>query len=595
MKNKINIPLEENLPTKENGLLKWFWFFTYPTRVHFFLIFISRFIRFFLVGLVPLFIGQMINVFESGQVFKDTWAFWQIFIILSVIQVGVLFDDMTIPYHRTLQAKICASFSLFCLNYMSKLPLSWHNQNGSGTKIQRIETAKKNLSNLVHFFALDICKDLGNIIGLLVSIYFMNAPLIFILLLVLYCIIYILVGWYFVSKSVVFVDSANKELEILSSKIYEFISSISILKLFNLKSYLQAKANESEDKILEANYNRGKVGFKKWFSLGLIAYVFFALSIILAFYSILDKKIEVSAFATIVLAMTNAKKILSGFTLLLNVFVVQKTSFLRIKETLTQKPENVDFKPFVNLDKKWKKISFENVGFVYKEENKKVFDNFNLTINQGERIGIVGSSGAGKSTLINLLMKQNLVDKGVIKIDGVDIKNIKQDRWLEEFAVVPQSVSLFNLSIEENILLNKKTSKAKFNKYIKLAYADEFVNEMPLKSQSIIGEKGVKLSGGQAQRIGIARALAKEANIMIFDEATSALDSQSEKYIQKAIDNSFANKTLVVIAHRLSTLKNMDRIIVLDKGKVAEIGSHKKLISKKGLYYKMWQAQYKDE
>lgn len=237
-------------------------------------------------------------------------------------------------------------------------------------------------------------------------------------------------------------------------------------------------------------------------------------------------------------------------------------------------------------------IEFKNVKFSY--DNKAVFRKLNLKIFAREKVGIVGASGSGKSTLINLLQRAYDIHGGQILIDGQDIAHVRQNSLHDEIALIPQDTSLFHRTISQNIAYGKQKAKQEeIEKAAKQAYADEFIRDLPKGYQTKVGEKGVKLSGGQRQRIAIARAILKNSPILILDEATSALDSEAETYIQKAMKNLMKNKTVIAIAHRLSTLKEMDRIIVLDKGKIVEEGRMDELLKTGGVFQKLWKMQKK--
>lgn len=260
-------------------------------------------------------------------------------------------------------------------------------------------------------------------------------------------------------------------------------------------------------------------------------------------------------------------------------------------DTLASDPEIVDSPKAQNIVFRKAEITFENMGFAYKNQNR-IFTNLNLTINPGEKIGLVGPSGSGKSTFIKLLARYYDVTDGAIKINGIDIRDIRQDSLHRAIAAIPQDVCLFNRSLYENIRYGR-TSATEKEVYIaaQKAAADEFINKFPKGYQTKVGDRGVILSGGERQRIAIARAILKNAPILVFDEATSALDSASEKYIQKSLSALMKNKTVIAIAHRLSTLREMDRILVIDNGKIIEEGSHQSLLRKKGAYYKLYNMQ----
>ncbi|WP_150304886.1 ABC transporter ATP-binding protein [Pseudomonas saliphila] len=236
-------------------------------------------------------------------------------------------------------------------------------------------------------------------------------------------------------------------------------------------------------------------------------------------------------------------------------------------------------------------IVFDNISYSY-PGNRPVFDGFSLRIEPDQKVGIVGPSGAGKSTLISLIQRLDDVQSGRILIGGQDVRNVSQDSLRGKIAVVPQETALFNRSIRENIRYGRPdASDDEVIAAARAAFCDAFIRELPQGYDTLVGERGVKLSGGQRQRLGIARAFLKNAPILLLDEATSALDSQSEAEIQVALNALVQNRTVIAVAHRLSTLSSFDRIIVLRNGKLMEEGSPQELRSRKGEFESLWRLQ----
>jgi ATP-binding cassette subfamily B protein len=237
-------------------------------------------------------------------------------------------------------------------------------------------------------------------------------------------------------------------------------------------------------------------------------------------------------------------------------------------------------------------VDFNRVTFTHDGADDALFDDFSVRIKPGEKVGLVGHSGSGKTTFTRLLLRFSDIQGGQILIDGQNITAVTQDNLRSRIAYVPQEPLLFHRTIRENIAYGQDRVDARSVIAVsKLAHADEFVGDLPKGYDTLVGERGVKLSGGQRQRIAIARAMLKNAPILLLDEATSALDSESEVLIQDALWKLMEGRTAIVIAHRLSTIQKMDRIIVLDAGKIVEEGSHKELLAKKGEYAKLWAHQ----
>jgi len=235
-------------------------------------------------------------------------------------------------------------------------------------------------------------------------------------------------------------------------------------------------------------------------------------------------------------------------------------------------------------------ITWSEVDFSFAEG--KVFSDFDLTIPGGQRLGLVGQSGAGKTTFVSLLLRQHALAGGAISIDGQDISAVTQDSLRQSIAIVPQEPALFHRTIKENILYGKSdATDDEVIEVAKKAQAHDFISALPEGYETMVGERGVKLSGGQKQRVAIARAMLKDAPILILDEATSALDSESEVAIQKALEILMEGRTVIAIAHRLSTLREMDRIIVLENGEIVEDGTHDSLAQGGGVYERLWNHQ----
>ncbi len=378
---------------------------------------------------------------------------------------------------------------------------------------------------------------------------------------------------------------------VLNATVHETLSGIRIAKAFNLEHYLQKRFRKDNEDLLAIQW--------KWIKiekltgpllavLGGIGFAFFANyggnQIFSAHVNGIDLLSVGIAFG---LLIDPVKKINA-----LNVsFQKALGAADRIFAMMDLKPAIVDASQAIELKSFSKEIRFSDVSFKY--DTEPVLQGIDLSVKKGEVIAFVGSSGAGKTTLVNLIPRFYDVSSGSILIDDMDVRRLTMASLRNQISIVAQDVFLFNDTLSANISYGKlETSRLEIIEAAKAAYAHEFIMRLPLNYDTIIGERGVKLSGGQRQRISIARALLKNAPILILDEATSALDTESEVLVQEAIEQLMEGRTCFIIAHRLSTIQHADRIIVLDKGRIVEEGTHPSLLERNGSYAHFYQLQF---
>lgn len=384
---------------------------------------------------------------------------------------------------------------------------------------------------------------------------------------------------------------AQQESGQLISTVEETLTGLKIVKSYNAEITFKKRFTNSADRILKLV---NKIGLKNNLA-GPLSEVLGIITIaILLWYGgklvLIEKVIEGTTFiGFMALAygiLTPAKAISKASYRVKNGVAAAD----RVFEILFHEDTMPDHKNAIKLSVFNDKIELKNVSFKY--ENEYVLKDFSMTVKKGQSVALVGQSGSGKSTIANLLTRFYDVNKGTISIDGNDIKNTTKTSLRSQIGLVTQDSILFNNSIKNNLKIGKySATDQEIIEALKVANAWEFVKELPEGIETNIGDAGNSLSGGQKQRLSIARAVLKNAPIMILDEATSALDTESERLVQDALEKMMKNRTSVVIAHRLSTIQNADHIIVMKQGKMVEQGKHEELLDKKGVYYSLVMMQ----
>lgn len=383
----------------------------------------------------------------------------------------------------------------------------------------------------------------------------------------------------------------QEHLEKLLAQLAETINNILVIKSYNLENY---EKNRSKDNfnVLFKSFMKIVVGRARTEPIfEILGGIAIGSVILVGSWNLLETNFGVGDFAGFITAMLLMIQPARGLGSFNTVFQEGLAASKRIFELIDIKPKIFFEGKQKELNFKSKDIIFDNVTFSYNE--KLILDGISFVIPSGKTTAIVGTSGSGKSTILRLIARFYEAKRGEILFGSEDLKTLNLLNLRQNIAFVPQENFLFNDTLFKNISFGKKDAKfAEIKEAAKAAAADEFINDFPEKYDKIVGQNGNLLSGGQRQRISIARAFLKNAPILLLDEATSSLDSESEKKIQTALDNLSIGKTTIIVSHRLSTIRAADNIIVLDKGKIIEIGDHKKLFSKNGFYTNLCKLQF---
>ena len=535
---------------------------------------------------IPEITGQIVDKLFVSDRSSSTTALYS-FLVFGIITLGAVFSLISLSTSSWVANKVVMDIRVNMFKKLLNLPKSFFDKNSAGKILSKLTFDVEQVAAAASTMWLDFIKAFITVLILTVYLFYKNWQLSLSLIFILPIVFFV------VKKSSRRMRKSSSEVQKsigdMTHLLEENISGSSVIKIFQAQKYEKSKFDAQVNNVRRQRF---KVDFTGALNSNLIN-VLLGLSLGMVVY-----------FSSYSLAMT-AGEFLSYFTALAMLIKPSKTLVninkpfqiaLAAGESvftfLTEEEEfNYGDKPVKKLNGD---INFENILFSY-EPNKLILNNFSLSVKAGETVAIVGPTGSGKTTIIDLLTKFYIPQSGSIFIDGIDIKELNNHSLRSNIAFVDQGTRLFNDTIRANIALGKLDvmSFKKIKESAVKAEAIEFIENLEKQFDTDIGDNGQLLSGGQRQRLAIARAIAKDASILILDEATSALDSSTEKLVQKSIAKMTKDKTTIVIAHRLSTIQNADRIIVLKSGKIMEEGTHETLINNSGYYSQLVADQFK--
>ena len=574
---------------------KWSWFF-----VLFFAVSIN-----IISIIIPIFYKYFFDVISENL--DKTVVVSRLFSI--ILYVAVLNGFLWVLYrlhaflNSKLQARAIARLKQQAYDYLMEHSYSFFSNNFTGSLVQKVNRFGKSFERLADRIGWDLLSLAIKAMAIVIIVSFINQWIALIILIwsVIFVVFNVSFSMWKIKYDLEVAEVDSKTTAYLADTITNQ-NTVSLFSRFNFESKGYKNITDQQAKITLFNWNLLNVIEAGQSALG------FSIEFILFYFTI---KYWQQGLVTV------------GFFILLKVYVLylidQLWSFTRITRDIYQSyadakemveimklpHEIVDVPEAKELKIAKGEIEFAHLNFAF-HETRKVLKDINITIKPGEKVALIGPSGAGKTTFVKLLLRLYSPTSGHIFIDGQDISRITQESLRKNISLVPQDPILFHRTLAQNIAYGKPNATKKparnasgiadaggeIEKAAKLAHCDEFVKNLPLGFETFVGERGIKLSGGERQRVAIARAILKNAPILILDEATSSLDSHSEMLIQDALSTLMAGKTTMVIAHRLSTIQKMDRIIVIDNGRIIEEGSHNQLLQKEdSLYKKLWTLQ----
>lgn len=525
-------------------------------------------------------------IYQEPYIIKEKVMYIGIFLIMLLL-VDCYSRYFIGNYGHVMGAKMEYDMRAEIFAHMQKLSFSFYDDAKVGQLMSRITSDLFDITELLHHGPENIILSLLKIAGALVILLSINKWLTlaaFVVLPVMFLFAF------FLNKKMRKAFKRNRiKIAEINGQIEDNLSGIRVVKSFANEDMENSKFKKGNDGFLEAKKNSYK--YMGSFQAGVGVFTtFIQINVILAgALLIADNKVNVSDLVTFLLyigVFTEPIKTLVDFT---EQFQNGYSGFERFQEIMNINPDIEDKADAKELENVKGDIEFDNVSFQYKDGDEKVLNNVNLKTDAGSYVALVGASGAGKTTLCSLIPRFYDVTEGAIRIDGTDIRDVSLKSLRKQIGMVQQDVYLFAGTILENIAYGKPdASREKIIEAAKNANAHEFIMSFPKGYDTDIGQRGIKLSGGQKQRLSIARVFLKNPPILIFDEATSALDNESEKIIQDSLEKLAKDRTTFVIAHRLTTIKNAQRILVLTEEGIAESGTHEELLELGGIYEKLY-------
>ena len=514
-----------------------------------------------------------------------------LFLGLYFLATGVLenvFRNLGVLVARKIETNLARRLSVNVYRKMLNLPAYAFEERSSGELINRINSDTESLSyNFDSILRMII--DAFCCVLILIYILF-NSYIVAIEIVVFLAIILIITKIYSPKMKKVY-DDLKKERDKYVAVSTESIRGVREIKTLDIINNLMRSSEELRQSVYIKELRDVKIHRQytliMWFFRSLLECTVFVTCLIGIYY----KTMTIGFFMAMTWYVYRYTWLIQNLAEMNTMYQKMFVSIRRINEIIDNRLYPDDKYGNVNVRKVTGNITFDKVSFGYPNEEN-ILNNFSVKFETGKKIAVVGKSGQGKSTLFNLITRIFDSNGGSIYLDNINIKDLTESSLRRNISVIRQEPFLFNKTIKENFKIVKPTiTLGEIKKYCKMAYLDDYIESLPNKYDTILGEGGVNLSGGQKQRLSIARALAKESKVILFDEATSALDNESQSYIKKVIDDLVKDHTIIIVAHRLSTIVDSDIIYVIDKGKVAESGTHQELLLKSKVYKTLYESE----
>lgn len=577
---------------KKQGLLRRFVSFYKPHKKLFIIDMLCAFLISVFNLAYPFITKQIINDYVPNKLLYLLLA--SSLSLLALYAIKAVLNYVLQYWGHLVGVRMQADMRSKLFKHLQKLPFSYFDNNKTGVIMSRMTNDLFEISELAHHGPEDVFLSLVTIVGSFIMLAFVNVYL-------------ALIVFAFVPFTVICASAlrrkmkkVNRQVRVVQGEINadveSAVSGVRVTRAYSAEGHESEKFERGNADFVKAKTGQYKVMGQFHSSMNFFMdFLYFAVLISggLFFYF---NKIDVGEFTAFVLYITTLITPMRTLVTIYDRIQEGSAGFARFCEIMDE-PEEKEDENAISPESLSGHISFKNVSFGYEKEGerKRVINNFSMEIPAGKTVALVGPSGGGKTTICNLIPRFYEADEGVIEIDGFDITKLKREALRRNIAVVAQDVFLFNGTIKENISYgNFNADDKQIEEAAEKANIAEFINSLPQGFETCVGERGVKLSGGQKQRIAIARAFLKNPPILILDEATSALDTATETAIQNALDKLSDGRTTLVVAHRLSTVKNADEIIVITADGIAERGTHEQLLKQNGIYKSLYDYQFKN-
>lgn len=578
------------------GTTKWFlktiWQYIRPYKNDFWLGSVIR-ISSDLVWLYPAYaLAYTIDFFTDNNSGNSLDALYRVLLVWIVFSVWRYTGNYWAKFKLyKIAEQIQIDAEIQSLNHLFKVDTAWQEMENSGNKMKRIQRGAESLNRVVRIWANNIVEIGVNFIGMTIIIARTDSFTAF--MFAGFIILHYSISFFLTRRATRAALEVNAYEENVSGLAFEAINNVRTVKVLDLEKPLIARLQEATHELYKKIVKRiFRFQIERGLTLSWLSQAFRLGGVLFIVYNILHGRMEVGFLALFYSYFNAVWQSVSELSEVSQDIVIAKISLNRLNEILEAPITRPSEYTTQRFPSDWHILTLNNINFGYGDNE--VLKNLNLEVLRGQKVGIVGLSGAGKSTLFKLLLKEYENYSGQIALDNVLISEINKTDFFKHVAVVMQETEVFNFSLKENITLGnleKAEDLDLLEKAITTAHVKDYLPKLPQGLETIIGEKGIKLSGGEKQRLGIARAIFKQPQILLLDEATSHLDLESEQKIQESLKQFFEEVTAIVIAHRLTTVKEMDKIVVVENGESVEQGSFTELINQKGRFYELWQKQ----